>query len=150
MAAAFGALATQTGPRTGEAGVTRAGPAAARLPDPWVLDVSRTGTVCLLQGHRPEFWRPSDAKAVKIDVMPADRSWKAEATWPAGADRLIPSSDIAIHSDSVFFISLDGGEESAVTVSFVPNNLDNDKMRIAWLADQGCEAQAEALLRDQR
>jgi hypothetical protein len=112
-----------------------------------VLDVSRSGTVCLLDGHQAVFWRPAVAKASTLSIMPADRSWKAEATWPAGADRLAVTHDIAIHPDSVFFLSLDGGEEHAVTVSFVPANLDNDPMRMAWLADQGCEAQAEALQR---
>ncbi len=127
--------------------MTRAGGSVATLPDPWVLDVSRTGTVCLLQGHRPIFWRPTSVRAARLSVMPADRSWKAEATWPAGSNELIPSRDIAIHPNSVFFVALDGGEEAAVSVNFVPKNLDNDAMRVAWLADQGCEAQAEALQR---
>lgn len=47
----------------------------------------------------------------------------------------------------VFFVSFDGGDENALTVSFVPADLNNDPMRVAWLADQGCEAQAEALQR---
>ncbi|HUZ72331.1 MAG TPA: hypothetical protein VMU87_05045 [Stellaceae bacterium] len=147
---AIAALLTQQGPRTGEAGVTRSGASVANLPDPWVLDVSRTGTVCLLQDHRPIFWRPSSAQATRLSVMPADRSWKAEATWPAGSNELIPARDIAIHPNSVFFIALGGGEEAAVSVSFVPKDLDNDAMRVAWLADQGCEAQAEALQRSRR
>jgi hypothetical protein len=141
------ALLTQAGARTGEAGVTRSGNSVAALPNPWVLDVSRTGTVCLLQGERPVFWRPVSARAAKLSVMPADRSWLGEAVWPEGSNELIPASDIAIQPDSVFFVALDGGEESAVSVSYVPKDLDNNAMRVAWLADQGCEAQAEALQR---
>lgn len=147
LTAALGAFVTQSGPRTGEAGVTRAGTTVANLPDPWVLDVSRSGTVCLITGHQAVFWRPAAPKTGVLSIMPADRSWKAEATWPAGSDRLTVSHDIAIHPDLVFFVSFDGGDENALTVSFVPADLNNDPMRVAWLADQGCEAQAEALQR---
>ena len=80
--------------------------------------------------------------------MPADRSWKAEATWPAGADRLVLASDIAVHDGTVLFVTLDDGEEAAVKVSPVPADLPTAEMRVAWLADQGCEPQAEALLRE--
>jgi hypothetical protein len=145
---ALGALVTQQGPRTVEVGVTRAGGTVSRLPDPWVLDVSRTGTVCLLDGRAAVFWRPSPAKPALFSLMPADRSWKAEATWPAGAERLPATGDLVVRPDSVFFVSFDGGEESAITVNNVPANLDSDPMRAGWLADQGCEAQAEALLRN--
>jgi hypothetical protein len=148
VTAALGALVTQQGARTVEVGVTRAGGSVAVLPDPWLLDVSRTGTVCLLDGHAAVFWRPSTAKASLLSLMPADRSWKAETMWPAGSDRLEATGDVAVHADSVFFIAFDKGEEAAITVSFVPANLDSDPMRAAWLADQGCEAQAEALLRN--
>ena len=145
---ALAALVTQQGARTVEVGVTRAGGTVARLPDPWVLDVSRTGTVCLLDGHPAVFWRPSSGKDSVLSLMPADRSWKAETVWPAGSDRLEASGDIAVHADSVFFIAFDAGDEAAVTVNAVPANLASDPMRAAWLADQGCEAQAEALLRN--
>ncbi len=148
VAAALGALVTQQGARTVEVGATRAGGMVSHLPDPWLLDVSRTGTVCLLDGHKAVFWRPAPKKDSLLSLMPADRSWKAEATWPAGSDRLEASGDVAVHPDSVFFVSFDKGEEVAITVSFVPANLDSDPMRAAWLADQGCEAQAEAMLRD--
>lgn len=147
LTAAVGAFLTQAGPRTGEVGVTRAGGTVADLPDPWLLDISQDGTVCLRAGQPAVLWRADDTKHAILTVMPADRSWEAEASWAAGADRLALSHNIAVHPDSVFFMRLDHGEEHAVTVSYVPNDLDNDKMRVAWLADEGCEAQAEALQR---
>lgn len=144
---ALDALMTQAAARTNEAGVTRAGAPRARLPDPWVLDVSRSGTVCLVAGQKPVLWRPSASRAAKLSVMPADRSWKAEATWPEGADRLVLASDITVNDGTVLFVTLDDGEEAAVTVTPVPADLPTTEMRVAWLADQGCEPQAEALLR---
>jgi hypothetical protein len=144
---ALSALVTQTDARTTEAGVTRAGTTVARLPAPWLLDVSRTGNVCLLDGTKPVFWRPASAGPAHLTVMPADRSWKGEANWPAGKDLLAAPSDLPVHGDAVYFMAIDKGEESAITVNLIPLTLDGPEMQAAWLAHQGCEAQAEALVR---
>ncbi len=144
---ALSALVTQSAARTTEAGVTRAGTAVARLPDPWLLDVSRSGNVCLLDGAMPVFWRPASGAAAHLTVMPADRSWKGEANWPPGRERLAAPSDLPVHGDAVYFMAIDDGEEAAVTVNLIPRTLASAAMQAAWLAHQGCEAQAEALLR---
>src|SRR5438105_4688908 len=46
---ALSQLVAQRQARIGEVGTTR-GTAATTLPDPWVLDASRAGTVCLRDG----------------------------------------------------------------------------------------------------
>lgn len=144
---ALAALVTQREARTTEAGVTRGAATVVHLPDPWLLDVSRTGNVCLLEGATPVFWRPGTAAAAHLTVMPADRSWKGEAKWPAGRARLAAPSDLPVHGDAVYFMTLDDGEEAAVTVNLIPKTLASPAMQAAWLAHQGCEAQAEALVR---
>jgi hypothetical protein len=150
LSAALKALVTQQEARTAEVGVTRSGTAIAKLPDPWLLDVSRTGNVCLLEGQPVVMWRPSSAETADLTVMPADRSWKAEATWPAGSERLLASPALEIHGDAIYLIAFDGGEDSAVTFNRVPRDLETVPMQAAWLAHQGCEAQAEALLQQPR
>ncbi len=144
---ALAALVTQNAARTTEAGVTRAGSTVAQLPAPWLLDVSRSGSVCLLDGQVPVFWRPASGPQARLTVMPADRSWKGEANWPAGHDRLAAPSDLPVHGDAIYFMALDNGEETAITVNLIPGTLASAAMQAAWLAHQGCEAQAEALLR---
>jgi hypothetical protein len=147
VAAALGAFLTQQNDRTTEAGVTRAGVGAATLPRPWVLDISRTGNVCLAEGQPAVFWRPSNVKEATLKMAPADRTWRAEATWPQGASELTAASDVPVHGNAVYFVALDNGEESAITINPVPAGLDNDSVVAAWLVNQGCDAQAEALLR---
>ena len=144
---ALAALVTQNQARTTEAGVTRAGTTVAHLPAPWLLDVSRSGSVCLLDGAQPVFWRPTDKEPAHLTVMPADRSWKGEANWVAGHDSLAAPSDLPVHGDAIYFMAIDKGEESAITVNLIPRTLASPAMQAAWLAHQGCEAQAEALLR---
>jgi hypothetical protein len=139
------ALMTQNQSRTGEVGATRGAAPVVKLPNPWMLDVSRTGNVCMLAGHAAEFWRPDTKNASKLSVMPSDRSWKSEARWPAGHDSIPVTSDVPLRGGATYFVTLNGNE-AAMTVNTVPA-LDTKAMRVAWMANKGCEAQAEALLR---
>jgi hypothetical protein len=141
------ALVTQRQARIGEVGTTR-GLAPNTLPDPWVLDASRTGTVCLQEGAMPVFWRPEAQAAADVTVMPADRSWRASARWPAGADRITIATQVPIRGGASYFVTV-GGTQSSLNVAAVPAILTNDSMRAAWMAEKGCESQAEALLRPQ-
>src|SRR5476651_1229908 len=66
------ALVTQRQARAGEFGVTR-GTVLADLPEPWVLDATHSGNVCVMETGTPVFWRP-DAKAdVAISVRSEER-----------------------------------------------------------------------------
>jgi hypothetical protein len=147
---ALAALLTQTGARTGEVGVTRAGSEIVTLPEPWLIDVSRNGQVCLNGAAPPVFWREDSRAAATLSVTPGDRSWKAQATWPAGADRLSVTGDLPIHNGATYGVSLGRDAESALTLHVLPAALQSDAMRASWMAYLGCEAQAEALLRRTR
>lgn len=147
--AALAALVTQRQARTSEVGTTR-GVIAAKLPQPWLLDASRSGNVCLRDGQAPVFWRPDAARASTLSVMPSDRSWKADTQWPAGRQTLsVPLSDLPLHGGASYFVALDRNE-TAIKVNAIPSVLANDAMRAAWMAEKGCEAQAEALLRSEK
>ncbi len=148
VANALALLVTQRQARVGEVGTTR-GSAPNTLPDPWLLDASRAGTVCLRQGSEAMLWRPDSARDAELTVAPADRSWKAETHWPAGADRIMVQAPALIHGGVTYLVTLNGAQ-SAVRVENVPPILSNDPMRAAWLAGKGCEAQAEALLRNRQ
>ena len=145
LAAAFGSLVTNQNGRTGEIGTTR-GSNVAKLPTPWLIDATRSGTVCLRQGEAPVLWRPAAATQADVVIMAADRSWKAEANWPKGAERLDVKSDMGVHGNASYFVSVNGAEQ-AISVSTVPASLANDQMRAAWMIQKGCNQQAEALMR---
>jgi hypothetical protein len=145
LAAAIGALATNSNGRLGEIGTTR-GVGIATLPSPWVMDATRSGNVCLQQGQAPVLWRPASAQAADLVIMPVDRSWRAQAAWPQGDDRLAVKDDMGVHGGASYFVVLNGNE-SAVTVNTIPAALSTDQMRAAWMIQKGCTAQAEALIR---
>ena len=137
------ALVSQRETRRGEYGTTR-GTVVAALPEPWLLDASHSGNGCLLENRTPMFWRPDAGAATKLSVAPIDRSWKAVATWPAGQSRLAITTDVPMQGGETYVIVLNG-EEFAITMALLPAALTNDDMRAAWMANRGCEAQAEAL-----
>lgn len=138
------ALVTQREARSGEYGTTRAA-VLAKLPDPWLVDASHGGNGCMLEKHQPVFWRPAAESASSLTVTPTDRSWKAQAKWPAGQDRLSITTDVPLRGGETYVVTL-AGVESAITMVSVPAALANDDMRTAWMAEKGCEAQAMALL----
>ena len=138
-------LVTQRQARVGEVGTTR-GAAPNSLPDPWLLDASRAGTVCLREGSPAVLWRPESKQEATLAVAPADHSWKTEARWPSGSDRITVPAPAMIRGGATYLVSLNGAQ-SAMKVESVPANLANDSVRAAWLAGKDCEAQARALLR---
>lgn len=139
------ALVTQRQARAGEFGVTR-GTVLADLPEPWVLDATHSGNVCVLENGTPVFWRPDVRTAVPLSVAPVDRSWTARAQWPAGANRITITTDVPMRTGETYVVTFNGNE-SAVTMVQVPATLTNTEMRAGWMANRRCEQQAQALLK---
>jgi hypothetical protein len=141
----LGALVTQREARAGEFGVTR-GTLLADLPEPWVLDATHSGAGCLLENSTPTFWRPDSKAAASLAVAPVDHSWKAQARWPSGQDRLTITTEVPMRGGKTYIVTFNG-TESAITTLLVPASLTNDDMRAAWMANRRCEQQAQALLK---
>ena len=146
LAATVAALGTEHNARTGEAGVTRTGGKPNTLPEPWLFDVTRSGSVCLQENTQPVFWRPDAKTEAKLTVMPVDRSWKSQAAWPMGLERIRITTDVPVHGGAAYVVNY-AGSDYALSVNTIPASLANDQMRAAWMVQKGCEAQAEALLR---
>ena len=139
------ALITQRQARTGEFGVTR-GTVLADLPEPWVLDATHSGNVCVMENGTPVFWRPDPKTAVVLSVAPVDRSWTAKAQWPVGSDHIKITTDVPMRAGETYVVTFNGNE-SAVTMVQVPATLTNAKMLAGWMAARRCEQQAQALLK---
>jgi hypothetical protein len=139
------ALVTQRTARAGEFGVTR-GTVLADLPDPWVLDATHSGNVCVLEKGTPTFWRPDNKAVASLAVAPVDHSWNAKAQWPVGQDRIAITTDVPMRAGETYVVTFNG-TESAVTLVQVPGTLTNTEMRAGWMANRRCEQQAQALLK---
>ena len=149
LTAALQGLATERQARLTAVGATRGVAPTQPLPGPWLLDATHSGNACLQQGRQPVFWRPNPSAAVSLSIVPADQSWKADANWGGGESRISVSDQVVMHGEATYYVTLNGSK-SAITINTVPASLPNDEMRAAWMAQKGCEQQAEALLRTQR
>ncbi|MQP64594.1 hypothetical protein GE253_04465 [Niveispirillum sp. SYP-B3756] len=115
------------------------------LPEPWLIDAGASGSGCLRPGHTLVLWRAAAQKRQKLTLMPADRSWTANATWPAGEQRLaLP--DLPVQEGATFLLELDGNA-AAITFHHLPDAVTARKMVGGWLLARGCDRQAHALLK---
>lgn len=143
---ALAALISTRNARTSSVGVVRGGTDAAPLPEPWLIDVSRSGDRCLKEGTRPVWWRPVAGGAETLTVMPIDRSWRADVAWSKGQDRLTPPPLGRMEAQTTLVMRA-GGEEHVVRINQVPAELPNDFVLASWMLEKGCMQQADALLR---
>lgn len=148
LSEAIGGLITERNARTSQLGTTRGTTPKPPLPGPWFIDATSSGSACLPQGEAPVLWRPVDQTQAALVIAPADRSWKADASWPAGQAALKLDPSLGMHGDASYFVDVDGAE-SAISITTVPSVLATDKMRAAWMIDKGCGRQAAALLHTQ-
>jgi len=139
------ALAALVSGQRSEYGVIRSKVDTVDLPNPWVVDVTHSGKVCLRSGERLVFWRPDGSRDVTLTVMPVDRSWRAQAAWSQGASELEAPSGFPLKEHRTYLFSM-GGRTSALTLLAVPDTLSNDHMRAAWMLEMNCVAQTKALL----
>jgi hypothetical protein len=126
-------------------GVVRSGEKAARLPDPWLIDISRPGPRCLHQSLPAAFWLPHPIKGPVLTIWPTDRSWRLNLDWPANRDRIeIP--DALRPTEGQTLIAADGDREHAITFTLIAAGVMHPVLLAAWLIEKGCVQQADALI----
>jgi hypothetical protein len=146
---ALAALVATRDARTSSVGVIRAGTDAVKIPEPWLIDVTRPGPRCLLEGERPVWWRPDTSRAESFTVFPVDRSWRADFNWEVGVDRLPVPALSKFEGQNVFVIRMDK-QEFGISMSTVPKGIDNELVLTSWMLEKGCIQQADALIRNLR
>ena len=146
LVVALGALLTERENSTAVLGVVRSATATAEiepLPDPWAVNVDRSGTRCM----RPDlvtFWRMDATAAADLRISAPRSGRSAEVNWPAGTNQLAVDG-AAFRDRQTYMLSLDG-HEVALTMHVLPNAVGGLAEQAAWMAEAGCEAQALALL----
>jgi hypothetical protein len=139
-------LMSQRGSGTAQLGVVRAGGEAVDLPEPWVLDVARSGPRCLPADVAPVLWGPRFGEATELKIEPADRSWRAKGSWPVNQDRLALPPSIPIADGTTYQVDV-GGNPAAISVFRIPAAIAGPLAQAAWMMEKGCEDQARALAR---
>ena len=142
---ALAALISTRNSRASSIGAVRAGAGAVKLPEPWLIDISRPGPRCLREGMAPVWWRPDATVAQPFVVFPIDRSWRANFIWAAGQDQLKAPRLQKLEGQMMFIVRSDG-QELAVGLSMIPADIEDDLVLASWMLEKGCIPQADALL----
>lgn len=136
-------LVTQQNSRE-RAGVIRGGTASKIPPDPLLVDVSSNGLRCLPANSEITLWRPNADATLPLMVAPGDRSWRAQADWAAGSDRLTLPRNVPLTRRTNYVVKV-GSREVNLTLISLPASLNNDAMRASYMMEVGCDGQAKAL-----
>jgi len=140
-------LGKQTESVSGTLGVVRAGADERISPDPRSMDITRDGNRCVFANSEPVLWWPDRGQgAAKIDISPADRSWRARTNWPSDSDRLALPANMPLHDGQTYVVEI-GKASAALTVHVVPSGLAPEPVQAAWMLEKGCFGQAVALAR---
>jgi hypothetical protein len=123
----------------------RAGADEAKLPDPWVLDVARSGKRCIKANSTPELWREDTSEHEIIAVSPSDRSWRLELAWNKGQDQLPLPAITNFDSNSSLIIDRKSTEIN-LTIVIVPLDLPSPLFTASWLVNRGCVQQSNAMI----
>lgn len=142
---ALAALVATRDARTSSIGAVRAGAAAGKLPEPWLVDMTRSGARCLLEGELLVWWRPETITAGSFTLLPLDRSWSAQFSWEPGQERQVMPPLAGFEGNRAYLIR-QGEREYAINLALIPKSLDNNLVLSSWMLEKGCIQQADALL----
>lgn len=152
MAEALKSLLVSSHAQESALGVTRSSPAIGDtlrggwVPEPWLVDVTRSGNHCLREGQPVVFWRPDNERTEPVRVRIGHTIWSANTHWPAGTNRLAPPREMPVLDGEVYRVQT-GMDRSMSRLHVIPATVQAPAASAAWMAEKGCDAQAQALLR---
>ncbi len=116
---------------------------------PWVIDSGQSGAHCVLPGRPVLLWRPiaiGDASAtLKADGGQAPG--QSGVTWRDGSYTAPWPAALALADGASYRLEFAvTGTIRRLSIHQVPGALDSDVSRAVWMHEQGCTAQARALL----
>lgn len=142
---ALASLVATRNDRANRVGAVRSGSNAAPLPSPWMIDVTRPGERCLVEGAPIIWWRDDSSTTGAFNLFPIDRSWTAEFLFEAGQDTLTVAELSDIEGNKAFIIE-DDEREYSIRIHLIPEEVSEPAVLAGWMIEKGCIQQADALL----
>jgi hypothetical protein len=131
---------------TSSAGIIRQGTTAFAQPAPWLVEIGHSGDRCLIAGERTVLWRATiPAVTSDMEISPVDHSWTANASWPAGKDKLALPASMTLNDGQAYVVTLDK-DPVHLTIHVIPQTVQSDAAKAGWMIEVGCESQAKALI----
>lgn len=138
-------------PETGALGTFRgargAGQAGTKAPDVWAIDVSQSETQCVPGGMVPTLWRSQASRELTVAVEYLTSKTGALVQFPAGVDVVAWPAQVPLEDGGRYSIR-DSNDtwRSGLTLRVIPVEQTSTIGRAAWMAENGCAAQARTLM----
>ncbi len=124
-------------------GVTAGGEA----PDPWAVNVARAGTYCLRPGTLPRLWRERTGSRKRLVVGDHLFGIEKKVAWEKGQAYTGWPDGLEIRQDRVYLVQPQGKLiATRVDFRFLPESAATPGEVIVWMADNGCDVQAQLLI----
>ncbi|MEC9345379.1 MAG: hypothetical protein VYB54_04075 [Pseudomonadota bacterium] len=129
-------------------GAIRAAPGQVAL-DSFVVDITRTGPVCVPDGGAPVLWRPGTMAAESEITLTAPDGTSARLLWPDGAQRLAWPESLPAGTGARYAVRLATAPRPVgVELRRIPADIVAGPAQAAWMYEQGCVSQAGKVLAD--
>lgn len=114
-------------------------------PNPWNVDVSKGGKICVVDPSTVMLWRPYATDTTELKIMPLSGASQT-VEWAAGQATLRWPAQLPIADGAEFKLQTEGSDP--VPVSFIRvNSAPEDMVAAAQaLIDKGCDSQLDALV----
>ena len=114
-------------------------------PDPWNLDITQSGKLCVQNASKLTLWRPQKEDAIKLTIRGGGGEQTLE--WPAGSDTIAWPSTLPVTSGAEYQLSQpNSGDTARVTFVTLANPPVDSVGTAQTLIANGCENQLDVLV----
>ena len=115
--------------------------------DLWVINVTMSGTYCVVGDQPTRLWRPKSDKKGALSLKLVPLSKRVKVSWPAG-EATIPWPDgIQLRDRGNYLVQLKGSLNAIkFQIRMLPEKLASAAHRVVWMARKGCDRQAGLLM----
>ena len=115
------------------------------VPSPWVVDIQRSGDVCIREGNMVVLWRESTNKTrLNLNMNDEFISHKDLDRDEQYID--VPKS-MPIYDNKIYKFEMDNETVNA-RFHIIPKSITYPSVRMSWMNRKGCNAQVIALLKE--
>ncbi len=115
------------------------------MPSPWLIDITRPGERCLIEGAPIGWWRPTTVVTEDFTLSPLDRSWNTQFRFETGQD-IVSITRVSDIDGTKAFIVKDDEREYSIRLHLIPAAVTEPAILAAWMIEKGCIQQADAML----
>ena len=144
---ALAAMLSSRDARTSSVGVFRSVKPAAKPTNPWWVDISSAASSrCAQTGQAVYLWRQDARRSEPVSVLGDKLTWLADTQWKEGEHGLLVTPPKTNLSEAVAMTVRLGEGNSEFSMSWIPAEINDPVVLIAWMREKGCQSQADILL----